>query len=119
MLTQALLRDKFAGDLRHVHPAPVVEFVNEGGLFQNAQGSVVGGAQQAQDRGRFVGTQRTIGHGGQAQLACAAIPLKAVEQDAWLCLNLHSFQRFLDAALGDRRQKPFFLAPAALSRKPS
>ena len=33
-----------------------------------------------QDRRGLIPAQRTIGHGGQAQLARATIPLKAVEQ---------------------------------------
>ena len=98
---------KLGRDLRDAHLAPVLEFNDEGCLLQNAQRPVIGGPQEAQNPYRFVVPQRGIGHGGHAQLARATIPLEPVEQDALLG-DLYSFQRLLDAPLGNRAQQPFF-----------
>ena len=103
----AFAAGKLGGNLGHVHPARVAQLRHKRGLLQDAQRVVVGDPQQAHDRPGLILSERTIGHGGQAQLARATMPLKAVEQHLSL-LDLHSLQRFLDAALGYRGQKPLF-----------
>jgi hypothetical protein len=97
IVTQDLLRHSSAAISATLRPRP----------FQDAQRAVMGELEQAQDRPGFITAQRTKGHGGQAQPARATIPLKTIEQYLGL-LDLHPFQRLLDAALQDRSQKPFF-----------
>jgi len=68
-----------AGDVGHAHNIPLAQFLNEAGLFQNRQRAVVGDAQQRDDRGRFVFSQRRVGGHPDAQLRGASIPLEPVQ----------------------------------------
>jgi hypothetical protein len=98
---------KFFCHLGHTEAAGRVEFVDEGRLLQDAQGSVVGNPQKVHDCGNLVISQRGVRRAAKVQLARTAIPLETVEQDARF-LEFHSFQGLLDAALGNRSQKPLF-----------
>lgn len=105
---------QFGGDLGHT-PAPhVLEFVQEPSLLQNGEAFVFGRAQEIQNPLDLVGADRAIGHRVEAQLAGTAVAFESVEQDVGRLLPgnsgrpIDAFQRLLDAALGDRDQKPGF-----------
>ena len=105
---------EFGGDRRHAQVPHVFEFVQEAGLFEDAEALVLGRAQQTQNPAHLVGADRAIGHRVEAQLAGTAIALEAIEQNpgglarGWFGRPVDAFQRLLDAALGNRRQKPGF-----------
>jgi len=95
---------QLAGDVGDAHGIPLAQFFDEAGLFQNGERAVVGDAQQRDDRGRFVFSQRRVGGHLEAQLRGASITLESVEQNA-SAGRIHALQSFLDAALGDRGQQ--------------
>jgi len=105
---------EFGGDLRHTQVSHVLEFVQEPSLLEDVQAFVFGRAQEIQNPADLVGTDRGIGHRVQAQLAGTAIAFEAIEQNrSGRAIGrsgrpVDAFQRLLDAALGDRGQKPGF-----------
>jgi len=105
---------KFGGDRRHAQVPHVVEFIEEAGLFEDVETFVLGRAQQIQNPTHLVSAHRAIGHRVQAQLAGTAIALEAIEQNPGELARgrfgrqVDALQRFLDAALGHRGQKPGF-----------
>jgi len=68
-----------------------VESIDAGWVdaYQDAQGPVVGDPPKVHDPGYLVVCQRGIRRAAQLQLACTAIALEPVEQDADV-LELHS-----------------------------
>ncbi len=102
------------GNLRHTPVPHVLEFVQEPSLLEEVEALVLGPAQQPHDPAHFVGADHGIGHRVQMQLASTAIALEAIEQNRGGLAPSRSgglidaFQRFLDAALGHRGQKPGF-----------
>jgi len=103
---------QFGGDLRHTPVTDGFEFVQEAGLLQNVQAFVLSRAQEIQNPADLVGADRAIGHRVQAQGARTAIAFEPVEQNlnglapGRLGRQVDAFQRFLDATLGNRSQKP-------------
>jgi len=109
-----LAHRQFGGDRRHAQVTHVLEFVQEAGLLENGEAFVLGRAQQIQNPAQFVGADHAIGHGVQAQLAGTAIALETVEQNPGglaprrFGRQVDTLQRFLNAALDNRGQKPGF-----------
>jgi len=105
---------EFGGDLRHTQVPHILEFVQEPRLLEDVEAFVFGRAQEIQNPVDLVRADRGIGHRVQAQLASTAIALESVEQDVGGLVpgrsgrQIDAFQRFLDAALGHRGQKPGF-----------
>lgn len=109
-----LAHRQFGGDRRHAQVPHVLEFIEEASLFENVEASVLGRAQQIENPAHLVGADRAIGHRVQAQLAGTAIALETVEQNPGglaprrLGRQVDTLQRFLNAPLDNRRQKPGF-----------
>lgn len=96
---------QFLCNLRHAHLVQPPQFVDESGLFQNAEGSVVGGPQEIHDAQGFVVSQQGIRRSPNAQLPCTAVALESVQQYAPF-LRIHPLQRLLDASLRDGSEQP-------------
>lgn len=109
-----LAHRQFGGDRRDAQVTHLLEFVEEASLFENVEASVLGRAQQIENPAHLVGADRSIGHRVQAQFAGAAIALETVEQNPRgieprrLGRQVDAFQRFFDATLSNRGQKPRF-----------
>ena len=90
--------------LRHAHAVDRKQIDEEAGLLQNPQRLVRGGPQQMEDARRLFRAQRCVGHASDPQLVGGAAAFEAVQEEP-RCGRVHPFQRFFDAALGDRRQR--------------
>ena len=105
---------EFGGDFRHAQVPHAFEFVQEPRLLQDVEAFAFGRAQYPHDPAHFVGADHGIGHRVQAQLAGTAIAFESVEQNVGGLApsgsgrQIDPFERFLDAALGHRGQKPTF-----------
>lgn len=105
---------QFGGDLRHTQVPHTFEFVQEPRLLQNVEALAFGRAQQSHHPAHFVGADPRVGHRVQAQFAGTTIALESVEQNAQGLApgrsggQVNPFQRFFNATLGDRGQKPGF-----------